>query len=146
MATTAYLAYGSLLYWSTDTGNTYNELADIKEMGSPGDPDSPEVDITPLANGLSVREFKAGLATMGTFQFKQFWTKTRLAALLTQYRVGVLWKVIFPDNATPSSASNFVFAGYLKKCTTEGGDNPDSPLLISCEVKLTGTRVFTAGS
>lgn len=145
MTVDASLVYGVRLYRSAD-GVTYTEVADLKELGSPGDPVAPDVDVTPLTPSVAAREFKAGLLNSGEMEFKQFWNKTRFTALRAILRVGYYWRVVFPDNASPALASRVDFAGYLNRCTTSPMTDPDEPITIDCKVKVTGAITFTEGS
>lgn len=145
MSVDATLVYGMRLFYSAD-GVTYTEVADLKEMGPPGSSEVPDTDVTPLTPTAGVREFRAGLVNSGEIDFKQFWNKTRHGALLAMVRTTKYWRVTYPDNATPASASKVEFQGYVKKCTTSSSGNPDDPVTIDCTVKITTVITFTAGS
>lgn len=146
--TTHLLVNGSRLYADLAGGSTYAEIADCKEIGSPGAPEAPEVDVTALYRTTEYREFARGLLVAGEFSFKQFMTKARFEALkdARDAKTAVAWRVCLPDNATPASASRFEYPGYIKKLTIDPLTNPDDPILIDCVVKITGAVTFTEGS
>lgn len=149
MAAAAYLlANGSRLYADLAGGSTYAEIMDCTEIGSPGAPEGPDIDVTPLAADTAYREFARGLLVAGEFSFKQHFTAARYAALVTprDAKTAVAWRPSLPDNATPASASRWAFPGYIKSLTIDPLTNPDDPVLISCTVKLTGAVVFTSAS
>lgn len=145
---TATLAFGSRLYADLAGGSTYAEIADIKEVSAPGDPDAPDVDVTALYESVALRTFKRGLKTQGEFSFKQFWTKTRYTSLETPFAAGtaVAWRLNLSDNATPASASRWAFTGYIKKLTIDPQSDPDQPVVISCVVKVNSAITYTEGS
>ena len=148
---TSFLVDGMRLYADL-TGNistpTYTELADIREIGSPGDPQAPDVDVTALFRSVNRRQFKQGLFDTGEFTFKQYWTKARYDALIDarEAKLPLAWRVTFPDNATPANASKEEFTGYLKSVVRDPATNPDDPILISVTVKLTNAMTFTQGT
>lgn len=146
MPVDALLANGTRFYFSTNGGSTYSELVDLKELGSPGEPEGPEVDVTPLAPTANYREFRIGLLKSGTITFKQFYNKARYTTLAALLRIQYDWKYVFPDNAVPASASNLTFKGYLKKLTVDPVSDPDDKILIMGEVTITGAITFTQGS
>lgn len=145
---TATLVFGTRLYADLAGGSTYAEIADCKEIGSPGDPEAPDVDVTALYETTPYRVFRRGLFVHGEFTFKQFWTKARFEALKDARDAGTAaaWRVAMPDNATPASASRWEFPGYIKKLTIDPMTDPDQPILISCTVKINGAYTFTEGS
>lgn len=145
MAADASLAYGARLYYSTD-GSTYTELTDIVEIGSPGEPEAPDVDVTPINPSTAYREFKSGLLNAGEFSFKQHWNKTRFTTLRGRLRTSTYWRLVFPDNATPANASKAEFVGPVKKCTTDPMNDADDEIHIMCTVKVSGAITWTEGS
>lgn len=140
MAVDATLCSGSRLYYSTDSGSNYTELTDLRSMGPPGDPEAPKVDVTPLNPTSNTREKRIGLFDSGMFSFKQYYNKTRYSALRTLFtnRTLVRWKITMPEGSTN------VYDGYLSKCTSSDMGNPDDPLMIDCQVEITGAVTFTA--
>lgn len=145
MAIDALLAFGARLYYSTD-GTTYTELADMLKIGSPGDPDAPEIDGTPLTPSVAWREFRLGLNKAGEFSFEQHFNKTRYALLDGRRRLSTYWRITYPDNATPANASKAEFVGYPKKVTISELGNPDDFVKIMVTVQLSGAVTFTQGS
>jgi hypothetical protein len=141
----ATLVNGSKLFADLTGGSTYAEIADLKEMGPPGDPTAPNVDVTPLAPSTSFRSYLVGLFDAGEFMFKQYWTKARMTALITprNARTLVTWRIALPDDAVPADASRFEFSGFVTKATLEPQGNPDEPLVISCTVRITGAITYT---
>lgn len=147
MAVDALLAYGVRFYGSPD-GVTYTELVDMVELGSPGDPESPDVDVTPLTPAAAWREFKTGLANAGSMDAKQHYNKTRFAFLrnLQIARTLYYWRMIYPDNANPNNASKVEFQAIVKKCTTSPLSNPDDEIHIPFQLRISGAITFTQGS
>ena len=145
MPVDAILVYGTRLYYSAD-GVSYTELTDMQAIGTPPSPDAPEVDVTPLADSSDYRQFALGLAVAGEMDCKQFYNKTRAAAIIALFRLNKYWKIIYPDNATPSLSSSTTFRGWLKQYMMPGAANPDDPAVIGFKIKLTGAPTFTAGS
>jgi len=145
VAVDALLAYGTRLYYSTD-GSTYTELSDVLKIGSPGDPEAPEVDVTPLTPTAAWREFRLGLNKAGEFSFDQHFNKTRYSLLDGRRRLSTYWRIIYPDNATPANASKVEFVGYIRKLTISELGNPDDIVKIMCAVQLSGAVTFTQGS
>jgi len=58
------LINGTRFYHGSDNA-TWTEITNTKSLGTPGMPDVPDVDVTPLNGGSAFRTFKAGLATAG---------------------------------------------------------------------------------
>lgn len=145
MSVDATLVYGMRFYYSGD-GVSYTEVVDLKDMGPPGNPEAPDVDVTPLTPSAAAREFKAGLINGGEMDFKQFWNKTRHATMYGFLRLSKYWRVTFPDNATPSMATRVDFQGYLKACTTSGSGTPDDPITIDGKIKVNTIPTVTQGS
>src|SRR5262245_27191720 len=113
----AILARGTLLHYSTDGGTVYSELVDMKEIGSPGDPEAMEVDVTPLNPYTGSREFLLGLRKSGTIMFKQWYNKMRFAALRGMLGTRNDWKFTFPDGATPVASSVLTFKGQIGRAS-----------------------------
>lgn len=146
MAADAILMYGTRLY-DSPTGAVYTEYSAMKSVGSAGSPDAPDVDITPLADATNdFREFRQGLAVAGECTCVQYYSKARMARVIAAFRLFKYWKIIFPDHATPSLASNLVFAGRIKKYTTPKADDPDDKAMIEFTIKISGGLTFTQGS
>lgn len=141
------LAYKILLKYSAD-GVTYTDLEDLDEIGEPGALTTPDVDVTPLAPTDDVRVYKKGLKTGGDFTFAQFYSKTRLATLITIRDAGTdhYWKLIFPDATAENNRSYMVWTGPLKTVTVRGVGDPDDPLVIACSGKVNSDPAFTQGS
>lgn len=145
MPVDAILVYGVRLYFSAD-GVNYTELFDMKSIGVPGMPDSPEVDVTPLADSEDFRQFRLGLAVAGEMECKQFWNKARFASLQAIYRTNAYWRMRFPDSTVVANQSKIEFRGWLKKLAPSPFDDPDAPVTSDFTVKLTGKPTFTAGT
>lgn len=145
---TGYLHFGTRLYADLAGGSTYAELADMKEIGSPGEPEYPDVDMTALYEAVAIRKFRAGLLNQGEFTFKQFWTKARWTSLKTPFaaKTDVAWRITYPDNATPANATKDEFPGYIKKLVKEPATEPDQPAMIVVTVKINGAITNTEGS
>lgn len=146
MASDAVLVNGVRFFLSTNGGASYTELVDMKSIGVPGSPDSPEVDVTPLADNSDFRQFRLGLANAGECEAKQFYKALRFQTLDAQYRKKNFWKIQYPDGSTPSSGSTDVFEGWLKMLGKSALDDPDNPITLDFKIKLTGKPVFTPGT
>jgi hypothetical protein len=146
-ATTAYLADGTLLYSDITTPGTPVELVDVKDISSP-EPKFGVTDITALANGLTRRVKKRGLAEPAEWTFKQFWTKARWTLLKTAEAAGtaVGWKITYPDNATPVNATNDTFTGFITSCTKDPISDNDAPIFINVTVQINSAITNTPGS
>jgi len=145
MSVDASLVFGMRLFDSPD-GVTYTEIADLKEMGPPGNPESPDVDVTPLTPSVGWREFRQGLLVAGEMDFKQFWNKTRHTSISGKLNTNRYWRVTFPDDPTPADATRVEFQGRLKGGTTSGAGSADDPITIDCKVKISGAITVTAAS
>lgn len=143
--TDAILVYGARLYYSSDGGSNYNELADMKSIGVPAT-DTPDVDVTPLADSDDFRQFRLALSVAGEMDCKQFFNKTRFAALDTLKRQRLKWRLRVPDSATVANQSKLEWDGWLKAPTLDPFTDPDEPVLISFKVKTTGKITYTQGS
>lgn len=146
MAVDAILVYGTRLYSCDTVDGSYTEYADMKSIGTLPAPDSPEVDVTPLADSDDFRQFRLGLAVAGQFDAEQFYTKTRMTTIQTQYRTKRFWRIVFPDGANVGASSKVEFQGWLKQYSPPAAANADDPAIIKFTVKLTGKPTFTAGS
>lgn len=142
MAVDALLGLGTRLYYSTD-GSTYTELTDMDEIGSPGSPEVEQVEATPMNPTSRAREFLWGLVNYGTFSCKQFWNKTRYTTLKNRLYTATYWRFVFPDNATPTSASKEEFIATPVKVQVDPPQR-NKALTISVEAKLTGASTYTA--
>ena len=132
------LANGMMLEYSA-AGSVWTELEDMKEIGAPGAPTANTVDVTPLKQTGRSRFKRRGLYDNGTFAFKQFYSSDRYAALkaIKDAADPYHWRVTMPDGA------KFSFLGELNKCVPPTGDDPETPLVIDCEVTVTGEITFT---
>lgn len=144
MAVDAILTNGTRFYYSSD-GVTYTELSDMKELTVPS-PDEPDVDVTPLVANDDAREFRLALQVAGELDGKQFFTKTRFAALVAIKRTNLYWRLRFPDTTTVANQSKLEWRGWLKTPTRSPATNPDDPITIDFKVKVTGLVTFTAGT
>jgi len=147
-AVDADLADGFRLYHSTD-GATYSELVDIDSVGSPGNPERPEIDVSPLYSTVTKRQFRMGKSNSGMWEFKQYWNKTRWGVLKAYYdaNTNVYWRAVYPDNDDVSLASKDEFRGYVKKLLSVGTlDDPDTPMISEVSIKIDGDVTFTAGT
>lgn len=140
----AELANGAGLYYS-DLGVSYSELADIEGMTSPGSPTYTDVDVTPLKPTDDTRSYERGLRDSGEFQFRQYWTAARLDTLKDLEADGdnLYWRITYPDDTTPTLASKTEFRGYIKSVIEPTFDDPETPLIITVNVKVTNKPVFT---
>lgn len=145
---TASLADGTKLYADPAGGTSYAELVDVHDITAGYEPAYAIVDITPLAVGSTkIRNKKVGLGEPGRWSFKQFWTAARDATLDTPYsaRTTVAWRVELPDTGG-SHGTYKTFSGVIVNKHLEGLDNPDSPILIVCEVQTTGAVTTTVAA
>lgn len=140
----AELANGTGLYWGTD-GTTYTEAADLAGMSAPGSPSYSDIDVTPLKPTDDTRSFERGLRDSGEFSFRQYWSKTRLDGWRDAEDAGanLYWRVTYPDDTTPTTASKTEFRGYIKSVQEPTFDDPETPLIITVTVKVTSRPVFT---
>jgi hypothetical protein len=145
MAVDAILVYGTRLYDSPD-GTTWTEYPDLRELESPGSPDAPDVDVTPLADTTDYRQFRIGLAVAGEFTVRQYFKKDRMSRVITAYRVQKQFRVTYPDHATPASASRVICTGYIKRFKPPPAPNGDEPAVIEFTVKITGGITYTEAS
>lgn len=144
-AVDAILVYGSRCYYSSDGGSTYTELADMKQIGVPPT-DTPDVDVTPLADSDDYRQFRLALSVAGELDCKQFFNKTRMSALQTLARTKLKWRIRVPDSATVANCSKIEFDGWLKIPQLSPLSDPDEPVTIDFKVKLTGKVTWTQGT
>lgn len=141
MPVSAYLGLGARLYYSTD-GSSYTELSDLIGMGSPDDPTVEKIDATPLNPNSNAREYLYGLIDYGKFTFQQYWTKARLTTLRGRLRTSTYWRVVFPDHATPTSASKLEFQGAPVK-VRPGPLVNNQPISIDVEIDISGATTYT---
>lgn len=146
-AGTGILSYGLLLKYSA-AGVTYTDIEDLDEIGDPGSLSAPDVDVTPLAPTDDVRVYRKGLKVGGDFTFSQFYSKTRMAALMAIRDAGTdyYWKLILPDATSENNRSYMIWTGPLKTVTIRGVGDPDDPLVIVCTGKVNSDPAFTQGS
>jgi hypothetical protein len=132
------LANGMKLEYSA-AGSVWTELEDMDEIGAPGSPTANTVDVTPLRQTGRSRFKRRGLYDNGAFTFKQFYSSDRYAALqdIKDAADPYHWRVTAPDGAKWS------FVGELSKCVPPVADDPETPLVIDCEVTVTGEITFT---
>lgn len=141
----AILVYGSRLYYGTD-GVNYTEFADMKSIGTPGNPKAPEVDVTPLADSADFRQFRLGLSKAGEMLCKQFFNSTRHATLDGIKRTKLYWRVRLPTSTTVANCAKLEFQGWLADLAISDLSDPDVPITSDWRVVLTGAVTFTAGS
>lgn len=144
-AVDAILVYGSRVYFSSDGGSNYNELADMKQIGVPPT-DTPDVDVTPLADSDNFRQFRLGLSVAGELDLKQFFNKTRMSTLQGLARQKLKWRIRVPDSATVANCSKIEFDGWLKWSQLSPLSDPDEPITIDFKVKLAGAITWTQGT
>lgn len=144
MPVDAIVAAGLRLWYSTDGGSTWLELTDLEKVGEPMAKESPDVPLTTLTQ--TAQEFAAGLQNNGTLDFTQYWNKTRYGVLNAQYGKTIDWKISYPDAALEANKTKMVAKGYINRLAPSGADSQDTPLTITCKVKITGAVAFTAGS
>jgi hypothetical protein len=145
MPVDAILIYGIRLYSSAD-GSTYSEYADMRAMGAPPAPMGPEVDVTPLADSEDARQFRIGLLTFNECDFEEFYTKVRMARVVSEFRTNRYWKIVIPDGATVGASSYMTFRGWIKEYSTPTASNADDPATIKFKVKVTGGLTWVSGS
>lgn len=131
----AILGQGTRLYYSSDN-ISYNELADLADVGEPDEGDVEQIESTPLNPSTSAKEFLNGLREAGTFTFDQYWTKARYTTLRTLIGTTKYWKIVFPES------SYLYFQGNLKKARPMGFKR-NEPIKIGCAVQITGGTTFT---
>ncbi len=149
MAVDAILGKKTRIYWSTDN-ITYTEFADLVEAGPPEDGEVEQIEATPLNPTNNAKEYLSALEELGEFTFSQYWNKTRyttIRAIKTANSAGTpyYFRLCFPDNATPTSASRIVFLGNVKK-GRPAGFKRNTPIQIDVIVKVTGAITYTEGS
>ena len=147
MAVDAILTYGVKLYYSTDNVS-FTVLSDMKQIGAAGSPERPDADVTPLDPSDLYREFKQGLATSGECECMQFYNKTRMTLLDGYFSANTIlyWRIVLPDATLEANRSKVQFAARIKRLTTSTFDDPDKPVTIDFNLKISGKPTFTAGS
>jgi hypothetical protein len=150
MASDCTLVKGTRLLYGTDGTTFPNTLADVVELGPPGQVKRPKIDKTPLDPATTNREYAVGLGDPGMQNFKQLWNRTREAALQSLVAAGtpVYWRILYPDSPsnTDANKSHSDFTGILSGCTKETLSSADSRLVLDCEITISGAVTFTAGT
>lgn len=141
MAVDAILGLSSRLYYSTD-GSSYTELTDMAEMPMVPDPTVETPEATPFNPTAYSREYLAGLIDYGAFSFKQFWNATRYNTLRGRLRTSTYFRFVYPDHATPTSASKEEVLTLVTKVRPDGVTR-STPLTTHVEAKITGAAAFT---